>query len=187
MNYENLSVAVVNGASGRVAVWHVATEPIVQTSRLCGAWIASDAQGQRGVVESRLAVVSDAPCESVRTLVSYANGVIDIEATLSAIQRYLDELDEVHRASLTPKGSKRAPISWPALPEAPDWNSPPSVPAGVMNDPLIRSTIGIARWIADLADTWSAIESIRGSKAHLAESIPAPHPLPFVLKMGRKI
>lgn len=57
----------------------------------------------------------------------------------------------------------------------------PSVPSGVVEDPLIRSTIAASRWIADLADLWSAIETIRTSRPHLAGGNPVATPLPFVM------
>jgi hypothetical protein len=56
-----------------------------------------------------------------------------------------------------------------------------------VEDPLICSTIAVARWLADLADTWSAIETIRASKSHLSIGSPSPRPLPFVLMKGAAV
>jgi hypothetical protein len=44
---EMRAIAVVNGDADRMAIWHVAAEPIVQTSRLCGAWVTDDPNVQR--------------------------------------------------------------------------------------------------------------------------------------------
>jgi hypothetical protein len=183
MSPDDLSaVAVVNGDGDTKAIWHVAVEPIVQTARLCGAWVTDDFDIQRKVTAARKVVLlGEEPSETLTALLAHTRGVIDLKATLVSIERYMDGLDEVHRASRTPKGSARAPISWPALTGVPDWQSPPPVPAGVVEDPLVRSTIAMAGWLARLADTWSAIETTRTSKAHLIMSNPLPLPLPFVV------
>jgi len=68
-----------------------------------------------------------------------------------------------------------------ALPAPLDWTSPPSPPSGAVDDPFIASTIGVARWVADLADAWSAIETKRRSREHLAAGDTQLQPLPVVL------
>jgi len=183
MNPDELSsVAVVNGGADRVAVWHVAAEPVVQTARLCGAWVTNDLGAQRHVVAARKVVLlGEEPSDYIKALLTHAQGVVDCKATLVAIEQHIEGLDQIHRASLTPRGSRRAPISWPELGQVPERNSLPPVPVGVVEDPLIRSTIAMARWLACLADTWSAIETIRASKAHLFAHNPALLPVPFVL------
>lgn len=178
---EMSAVAVVNGDADMMAIWHVAAEPIVQTSRLCGAWVTNELDVQRKVIASRkVALLADESSDYIKTLLTHANNVIDLNATLLAIARYTDGLDEIHRASLTPKGSSRAPISWPVVHRVPDWNPHPLGPAGDVEDPLIHSTITFARYLASLADTWSAIETTRTSKPHLSIDNSSPLPLPFV-------
>ena len=175
------AVAVVNADANMVAIWHVAAEPIAQTARLCGAWVTDDLDVQQKVVAARgVVVVGSAPAQRIRPLLSHAGGVIDVEATLEAIEQYTVGLDEIQHASLTPNGNRRAPISWPNQPQVLDWVNLPPVPAGVVEDPFIRSTIAVARWLAGLAETWSAIETIRTSKAHLSAGNPSPLPVPFV-------
>ncbi|WP_301144788.1 hypothetical protein [Mycolicibacterium fortuitum] len=176
------AVAVVNGDADRMAIWHVAVEPVVQTSRLCGAWVTDDPDVQRTVVATRnIVLFDDLSNDYIDAMLDHARGVIDLKATLVAIEQYTDGLNEIHRASPTPGGSPRAPISWPAPCEFRDWNSLPPVPTGVVEDTLICSTIAAARWLAGLADTWSAIETIRASRTHLAVGNPSPLPLPFVV------
>lgn len=176
------AVAVVNADGVNVAIWHVAAEPVARTARLCGAWVTDDPEVQTRVIAARAVVVfGDDPTDRIRPLLTHAGGIIDIPATLLAIGQHISAVDEVHRASRPPKGLKRAPISWPALPSNPDWEELPAVPAGVVEEPLIRSTIAVAIWVAELADLWSSIESTRTSKPHLAEANPAPIPLPFVM------
>ncbi|WP_078327597.1 hypothetical protein [Mycobacteroides salmoniphilum] len=179
------AVAVVNGDDNMVAIWHVATEPVVQTSRLCGAWVTDDRDVQQNVVAARKVLLLDEPSDYVRALLTHVRGVIDLKATLIAIEQYTADLDEIHRTTPTPKGSQRAPISWPALTQVPDWNVMAPMPVGVVQDPLIRSTIALARRLACLADIWSAIETIRTSKSHLSIGAPSPLPLPLVTTKNR--
>ncbi|MCV7281425.1 hypothetical protein H7J88_17450 [Mycolicibacterium flavescens] len=171
------AIAVVHSGSDAVAIWHVAVEPVVQTARLCGAWVTRDADVQQRVIRARKVVlVNEVMSDRLESLLTHSDGAFDVEATLTAIRQHIDRLDEIHRTSFTPKGSPRAPISWPSLPPS---GTPLSVPVGVVQTPLIRSTIAMARWLADLANVWSAVESIRVSKAHLKVDSPSPQPLPF--------
>lgn len=150
--------AVVNAEHGRVAIWHVATEPIAQTSRLCGAWVTDDPGVQHKVVAARAVIlVGDEVTKPMEPLLR-------------------------HDESRTDKGNLRAPIPWPALPAMVDWVHLSPVPNGVVHDPLIRSTIAVARWVADLADTWSGIETTRTARAHLCRESRSPLPLPLVLR-----
>ena len=177
------AIAVVNADADTMAIWHVAADPIAQTARLCGAWVTGDLDTQRKVVAARKAVVlGDRSIGSTTEVLAHAGGIIDLKATLAAIEQYTCGLDDIHHASRTPKGSQRAPITWPTLPEMLDWAALPAVPAGVVEEPLIRSTIAVARWMADLADAWAAIETTRTSRAHLSEQNPSPLPIPFVLQ-----
>lgn len=181
-SHDMKAVAVVNGDADTIAIWHVATEPVTQTARLCGAWVTNDRGVQQNVIASRKVVLlAHESNESWQALLAHAYGVIDLEATTGAVAHYTDNLDEKHRSNLTPKGTSRAPIAWPAVPQVPDWSSTPPVPVGVVKDTLIRSTIAVARWFASLADTWSAIETIRASRPHLSTSNSAPLPLPLVV------
>lgn len=188
MNREDMrAVAVVNGDADRMVIWHVAVEPIVQASRLCGAWVTDDPDVQRTVVAARnIMLFGDSSTDYFAALLADTRGVIDLKATLVAVEQYTDRLDEIHRASPTPNGSPRAPISWPAPQQVPDWDSLPPVPAGVVEDPLICSTIAAANWLADLADVWSAIESMRASKSHLSTDVPSLLPPPFVMTENRR-
>ncbi len=183
MSPDDLSaVAVVNGDVDTMAIWHVAVEPVGQTSRLCGAWVTDDLEVQRKVIAARKVVLlNDEPSQDIKELLTHSLGVIDLTATLVAIEHCIEHLDETNRSSHTLKGGRRAPISWPALCPVPERNSPPPVPAGVVEDPLIRATVALARWFARFVDTWSAIETIRASRAHLCIGNPSPVPLPFVV------
>ncbi|SKG74747.1 Uncharacterised protein [Mycobacteroides abscessus subsp. bolletii] len=186
MSADDLSaVAVLNGDLDTMAIWHVAVEPVAQTSRLCGAWVTDDLEVQRKVIAGRKVVLlDDEPSRGIEELFTYSRGVIDLVATLEAIEQCIENLDETHRSSRTEAGGRRAPISWPVLSPVPDRGSLPPVPAGVVDDPLIRSTIAMARWFARFVDTWSAVETIRASRAHLCMGNAAPVPLPFMVVKG---
>lgn len=171
-------VAVVNADGDRIAIWHVVLRPSYPMSRLSGAWEHASA----GLVATRLILPFGGQMPNALThLASASAGVIDVSATLAAVSQWLDKLVTLHESSRTARGKSRAPIEWPALPAPLDWTSPPSPPAGVVDDPFIASTIGVARWVAHLADAWSAIETKRLSREHLAAGDTQPRPLPVVL------
>jgi hypothetical protein len=171
-------VAVVNADGDRIAIWHVVLSPSYPMSRLSGAWEHASA----GLVATRLILPFGGQMPDALThLASASPGVIDVSATLAAVSEWLDKLVTLHESSRNARGKSRAPIKWPALPAPLDWTSPPSPPAGVVDDPFIASTIGVARWVADLADAWAAIETKRRSREHLAAGNTQPRPLPVVL------
>lgn len=183
MNSADMSaIALVNGDADMMAIWHIAVEAVAQTARLCGAWVTDDLGVQHKVVAARnIVVFGDRSNDRITDLIARTRGVIDLKATLVAIEQNISAINDIHRASRTPKGNPRAPLTWPALPTMLDWGALPSVPAGVVEDPLIRSSIAASRWIAELADLWSAIETIRTSRPHLAGGNPVAAPLPFAL------
>jgi hypothetical protein len=150
-------VAVVNADADRVAIWHVVVSPSYPMSRLSGAWV----DGTANHVATRVILPFGGQLPDALThLASASAGVIDVPATLAAISERIAHLDKLHESSKNAAGKGRTPIDWPPLPPALDWTSPPSPPTGVVDEPLIGSTVGVARWVADLADTWSATESV---------------------------
>ena len=183
VNNASSVVAVVNGDGDRTAVWHVDIgAPMPQMSRLCGAWVTDGDRPASAVVAVRLffPVGGQVP-DAVADLVPASAGSLDMTATLAAISKRIDELDARHKASKTKAGKPHAPITWPELPKALNWASPPAPPAGVVGDPFVAGTIGVAHWVADLADAWSAVETKRLSREHLAAGDTQPRPLPVVL------
>jgi hypothetical protein len=107
--------------------------------------------------------------------------MFDPMATLNAVAKEISELDARHRAAPTKAGKPRAPIDWPRLPQPLDWSAAPAPPRGVTDDPLASETIGVARWVADLADAWSNVETLRLSREHLRDDEISPRPLPVVV------
>jgi hypothetical protein len=147
-------------------------------SRLSGAWT----HASTALVATRLLLPFGGQLpDALVHLAPASAGVIDVSATAAAISDRIAKLATLHESSRNALGKSRTPIDWPPLPPPLDWTSPPSPPTGVFDDPFIASTIGVARWVADLADTWSAIETKRLSREHLAEGDTQPRPLPAVL------
>jgi hypothetical protein len=172
-------VAVVNTNEALTAIWHVDIQPATALSRLCGAWVTSDNNVVRNVVAARLILpVGGCLPNALTDLVAISAGVVDVTATLEAISARINELDAAHRASKTDTGQRRAPITWPTLPLALDWAAPPAPPAGVVDDPFVSATIGLARWVADLAEVWEAVEITRLSRKHLVGNERTALPLP---------
>jgi hypothetical protein len=171
-------VAVVNADGDRIAIWHVVVSPSYPLSRLSGAWI----HASTGLVGTRLILPFGGQLPDALTyLASASAGVVDMSATLAAVSESVAKLDALHESSRNGVGKSRAPIEWPALPLPLDWTSPPWPLNGVVDEPFIASTVGVARWVADLADAWSAIETKRLSREHLAAGDTQPRPLPVVL------
>jgi hypothetical protein len=171
-------VAVVNADGERAAIWHVVVSPSYPLSRLSGAWEHASAD----LVATRLILPFGGQLPHALThLASASAGVIDVSATFAAISDRIAKLVTLHESSRNALGKSRAPIDWPPLPPALDWTSPPPPPARVVDDQFIASTIGVARWVGDLADAWSAIETKRLSREHLGEGDTQPRSLPIVL------
>lgn len=101
MNSADMSaIAVVNGDADMMAIWHVAVEPVAQTARLCGAWVTGDVDVQHKVVAARNIVVFGGQSnDRIMDLIAHARGVIDLKATLVAIEQNLGAINDIHRAS----------------------------------------------------------------------------------------
>jgi hypothetical protein len=48
-------------------------------------------------------------------------------------------------------------------------------------EPFVAEMIAVARWVADLAEAWSKVETARTSKDHLAAGEMTPRLLPVTL------
>jgi|GEM_PF-1894742 len=175
-------IALLRCSEGASAVWHIDISPSTPLARLCGAWVTGDAHSLRNVLTSRLLLPFGGQLDAeVASLSDEAVGIVDPNATHTSVRNKLSELDALHRESKTAAGTARAPIRWPTLPEPLDWTALPPTPRGVNPDPFVAETIAVARWLADLADAWSKIETARTSRQHLAAGDLTTHALPFVL------
>jgi hypothetical protein len=163
-------IAIIRSGETASAVWHVDVAPSTPLMRLCGAWVTNDPDVLRKVVVGRVVLPFGGQLEAEATdLAKAAVGVVDLNATLSMISDVIAELDEKHRGAKTAAGNPRAPIRWPQLPEPLDWTALPAAPRGVNPEPFVAEMLAVARWVADLAEAWSSVETARTSKEHLAD------------------
>jgi hypothetical protein len=163
-------IAIIRSGETASAVWHVDVAPSTPLMRLCGAWVTDDADVLRKVLAGRVILPFGGRLEADATDLAQATvGVVDLNATLSMISEVIADLDEKHRAAKTAAGNPRAPIRWPELPEPLDWTALPAAPRGVNPEPFVAETLAVARWVADLAEAWSSVETSRTSKEHLTD------------------
>lgn len=181
-------VAILNSSAGRTAIWHVDINPVTPLGRLCGAWVVDDPNVWRSVLATRLLLpVRDQHDEALDDAVALTVGALDPSATRERVVEAMNDLDARHRASLTAAGKPRADINWPRLRTPLSWDDIPPAPRGVVGDPFIAETIAVARWVADLAEAWLAIETARTSREHLAAGDPTVRPFPVVLTEPAKL
>lgn len=173
-------VALINERRGRLAVWHVVVDPTWPMSRLCGAWM--DSTASELFAERYLLPFEGRELGGFGDVESVSAGIIDVDKTRSAVTTAIADLDVLHRNSPTKSGTARAAISWPRVPEPLDWTMLPVPPRGVLDDSLTSETIAVARWVADLADAWSGVETIRCSRKHLAGADTNARPFPVILR-----
>jgi hypothetical protein len=175
-------IALLRYREGASAVWHVDINPSTPLARLCGAWVTGDADTLRSVLAARLLLPFGGHLDPEAALLAdRAVGIVDPNATLASIGNRISELDALHSESKTAAGKARAPVDWPKLPEPLDWAALPSPPRGVNPDPFVAETLAVARWLAELAEVWSAVEVARTSRQHLAGGDLTTQPLPVAL------
>lgn len=176
-------VAIISADKQRTAIWHVVLSPDYPMGRLCGAWIDVIAPA---LIAGRLLLPWDGhlPGQLVE-LSALAAGVFDPHAVLDTVAGEIAALDALHRASPRKDGKPREPVNWPRLPAPLVWSNPPQPPRGVAGDPLTSRTIGLANWVARLADAWAAVEVIRLSREYLAAGgTKTPRPMPTGIGVG---
>ncbi|MGV0991107.1 MAG: hypothetical protein ACOYB7_02530 [Mycobacterium sp.] len=173
-------IVLVNGDDSRTAIWHVDVgPPLAGMSRLGGAWVTDNGSVYGQVVTGRHVFLFGGVVPA--SVEAWVGSVIDVPGTLTNIRDWIAEHNRLHEASRTEKGNERAPLNWPRLPEPLDWDALPAPPRGVVDDKLIAETIVAAHWIADLAQTWQAIETLRLSRDHLKGGDVESRILPFAL------
>lgn len=175
-------IAVFRYGESASAVWHVDISPSTPLMRLCGAWVTGDAHILGSVLAARLLSPFGGRLDTEAALLAdRAVGIVDPNATLASVGNRISELDALHRESKTAAGNARAPIGWPRLPQPLDWAALPSPPRGANSDPFVAETLAVARWLAELAEVWSAVEVARTSRQHLARGDLTSQPLPVAL------
>lgn len=173
-------IALVNGDECRTAVWHVDVGPhFPGQSRPGGAWVADNESVYGQVVSGRhVFLFGDVVPQSVWP---WVGSVIDVPKALANIRDWIAEQNRIQAASRTDMGNKRAPMNWSPLPPPLDWDAVSATSTGVVDDRLVAETIVAAHWIADLAQTWQAVETLRLSRTHLKGGDVESRALPFAL------
>lgn len=185
------TVAIINGESGRTAVWHVDIGPsAIQMSRLAGAWVADNKEidtwltpNREGVfphvlVGLRLVAFGDKLPSALQPFRPRLGAQVDPQRTRVEVVKWRDKCNEQHSAALTKAGKPRMPIDWPEIPPPIEWEAMHAAQRGLTGDPLIAETIGLARWIEQLASAWNGIENERLARPHLVDAPRALRPLP---------
>ena len=173
-------VAIIHADGKRVATWHVVIDPGWPMGRLCGAWVFDTASPSLVATHLLLPFGGVLP-DDLAGLAGVSTGLFDPAASREAIAKEIAEIEALHGATPTKAGKPRAALDWPSLPEPLDWSALPSPPRGVVDDELTSVVVAVANWVADLADAWAAIETIRLSREHLRGDVGTVRPLPAVL------
>ncbi len=187
------TVAIVNGDRGRTAIWHVDIGPAgMQMNRLAGAWVADNSDIDGWLTPNRDGVFPHLLVG--RQLVPYAGTLpaaiqpyrdllgarVDLQQTRVNVIQWRDECNERHSACLTKAGKPRMPIDWPEIPPPIEWKAMRESGHASVDDTLIAETIGLARWVGQLADAWNGIENERLARPHLCGRFPALRPMPVI-------
>lgn len=178
------AVAIVHSdpqSPGRIAVWHIDTDPSVNSKQFVGAWLLEPEGAEVGAddrdVESwagrtlgpaslRL-LVEDRPIIATATgrasLAEYAPGagwIVDGPATVEGIketvERYRQALKEENERR---KGAGMASLRSPGYPQLPQW---PEVVEGAQ---VVEAALAFARGVREIVEAWNGIDAIRRAKS----------------------
>ncbi|WP_067830299.1 hypothetical protein [Nocardia inohanensis] len=169
-------VVVVNKAQGRLVVWHVNVGRAIGLSRLSGAWVLEAEDGEESATLT--AGYRAIECEEGALSGLDIGGVIDLDATVAAVRAEVTAVDEAFTAHQAAVAGKLIRPQWPVIAHPLEARLPLQ---GITE--AIRPVLVAARGIADLADAWSAFESLRTARPFLAEHGGlAVRPLPLVVR-----
>ncbi|MFM9376552.1 hypothetical protein [Gordonia sp. VNK21] len=179
-----VSLKVLATAEDTRALWSVNVQHDFGPGRLCGAWIDADDHTLAQIIGAQplhLTAGTDAPTDLDCAL-------LDLPATRQAMVDEVDRLVELNRASRTPKGNPRAPLQRPDIPELPTTgNTDEDQLRGVVTDnPAALEALRSAHYLADLADAWSRIETLRLSREYLRGDTPQAREFPCVTTATRE-
>lgn len=181
-------VAVVDAPTEDVWVWWVAIDvsPGQDTlSRLCGAWRVArdDAEILEALTHRRIVLPTPSGAAALASAALTDRWILDAGATHKAVS---DEVDALQAAFVAeqharPASKRMVTPQWPDLPPALGLTAPPVPEPGSVPGEQ-RRALGIARWLARLCGTWSAVEERRLSRTFLRDLRgESPRTLPVVL------
>ncbi|KJR10557.1 hypothetical protein [Gordonia sihwensis] len=171
-----ISVKVLNHRDSELIVWEVNIQPGFGPGRLCGAWVDADNDADNLLRDQWILVLPDA-----RDHVPDVRGMkrFDPVGTRQAIVDEFEAMSAINKASLTPAGNPRAPLQPLKVPAPFDAAQLPVKVRGVSeDDPAIVTTIAAAHAVAELAQAWEKLESIRHSRDYLHGDHPDARPFP---------
>ncbi|MFJ4657929.1 hypothetical protein ACIP5Y_42240 [Nocardia sp. NPDC088792] len=154
-------VAVLDRRGGRVVVWHVNVGAALGLSRLSGAWVLGEEAVELGSLTVGRWVIQCSPDVGAPEGVA---GVVDLEATVDAVQGEIDAADDAFSAHQETVASKLIRPEWPVITHPAE--------AGLLRnevDEVVRPALGLARGLGEMADAWAAFESLRVVRPFLVE------------------
>jgi hypothetical protein len=179
---ESQFVTIVDAARDDSIVWQVDVSSDTQgSSRMCGAWvIAADGDHEvRLLTRSRYLLSTNGGARVCkRAGVDGHLGLVDVVATLSAVDAERIRLQEVfERAAASSKSSLIAP-TWPHLPKPLDLVHPPQ---DRMAPPNCAAALGVARWLESVAVAWESLERQRLIRNYMRGNDPIQRNFPLQL------
>ncbi|MFI1918671.1 hypothetical protein [Nocardia sp. NPDC020380] len=154
-------MAVLDRRGGRVVVWHVNVGAALGLSRLSGAWVLdADAVELASLTVGRWVVRCGSDVEAPEGVA----GVVDLEATVDAVQGEIAAADEAFSAHQEVAGNKLIRPEWPVIAHPAEAGLPRNEV-----EEVVRPALGVARGLAEMADGWAAFESLRVVRPFLVE------------------
>lgn len=171
-----VAIKILSVVDDDQAIWSVNVGPEAGPGRLCGAWVNVNAADARSILDGQpVHVLNDAPVpDGVRCR------IVDVEGTRQRLHDEIDILVAANRGSRTPKGNRRAPLQPPTVPPIPTERTP--IFGVVATEPAAVAAIFDAHYLAQLADAWSKVETLRLGRDYLRGDIPHARPFPCVAR-----
>ncbi|OBK92761.1 hypothetical protein A5645_22395 [Mycobacterium asiaticum] len=162
------SIAVVNAATEKVALWHVAVDnETAGMSRMCGAWVLDDEPHKVELLtRDRYIVATPAGAEALRSAKIKPAGMLDLTKIVDAVTAERDRLQSIYDALPTSRKKTLVAPRWPYIPFAIDLASPPMAQVA---DATVAITLGVARFLEQLATAWADVERQRTARDYLTE------------------
>ncbi|MFI9411366.1 hypothetical protein [Nocardia gamkensis] len=172
------AVAILNRAGERLIIWHVDVGPTSGLSRLSGAWVLG--LGEVQTISNLVGGYRIVCCSGEVSLPDgvAAAGVVDVDGSVEAVREQVAAADErftEHQATVT------NPLVRPQWPPIDHPAAPRAVPDPA--DDAVQPALALAHGLKDLADGWSAYESLRLARPFLIEhGGPVRRALPLIVR-----
>ncbi|GAB4587610.1 hypothetical protein [Nocardia sp. IFM 10818] len=171
-------VVVLNEVGSRLVVWHVNVGQAIGLSRLSGAWVLERDESE--AITTLVAGHRIVRCDGEITVPEgiSVSGIVDVDATVRTLQAEVAEIDELFTAHQSTVANKLIRPQWPEFVHPSDARQP----VHDVSDE-VRPALLLARGIADLAEAWSSLESLRLARSFLIDhGGPVARPLPLTVR-----